>query len=271
MRTSLAIVVVTAVLAAGLPALAEGTPPPAFGGSYFGVNAGIARGSSDYTTSPGCPPSATDAVFCNAPPDASAANGTAVAASGSGDLSSTEFTGGIQVGYNWQRGNFIFGGEGDFGALNLSQSASTTGVFPFPFLGTTYALLDRMSTSWLATVRGRLGYTVTPGLLLYATGGVAFADFKFSSSYSDNAIDATFPGGNGFGSKSEVRAGWVVGGGGEWLLGGPWSIKAEYLYLDFGSMSVAVPISNTPVFAQQMQVKADLSAHVARVGINYHY
>jgi outer membrane immunogenic protein len=269
MRIDLALFIATALLATVSPALAQDSLP-AFGGAYIGINAGAAWNSSSFTTAPGCPSATISAVFCNASPDASAANGAAVAASGRGDLSSSGFTGGIQGGYNWQRGNIVFGGEGDFGALDLSRSASATGVFPVPFLGTAYALTDSLSTSWLGTLRGRLGYTVTPDLLLYATGGVAFTDLNVSSRYSDNAIGPTFPGGSGFGHNSEVRTGWVLGGGGEWLLDDCWSITAEYLHLDFGSMGVNVPVSNSPAFAQQMRVEADLSAEVVRVGINYH-
>ena len=99
--------------------------------------------------------------------------------------------------------------------------------------------------------------------------GVALTDFSFSSSYSDNAIDPTFPGGSGSTSISTVRTGWTVGGGGEWLLDSRWSIKAEYLYLDFGSTNFPVATSNTAAYTQTMVVDADLSAQVARVGINY--
>ncbi len=186
-----------------------------------------------------------------------------------GDLSSSGFTGGIQGGYNWQNGSIVYGGEGDFGAFDVGGSASPAGIFPFPFLGTTYALSESMSAKWLATLRARLGYTIAPQLLLYATGGIAFSDFKFASGYSDNAIDPTYPGGTGFGKKSGVAVGWTLGGGGEWLLDGPWSIKAEYLYLDFGSTSIDVATSNTAAYTQTMHVEADLSAQVARVGINF--
>jgi outer membrane immunogenic protein len=271
----------SAIILSGLvpEAHADGVPSAAyaerpvlnFGGGYIGLNAGAAWGNSGFSTDPGCPSSATNATFCGAPPDPSAPNGTAVAASGTGDLSSAGFTGGIQGGYNWQFGNIVFGGEGDFGAFNLSKSANPTGVFPFPFLGTAYALNESMSTDWLITLRGRLGYTVAEHLLLYATAGVALTDFSFSSSYSDNAIGPTFPGGTGATSISTVRTGWTVGGGGEWLLDNRWSIKAEYLYLDFGSTNFAVATSNTADFTQTMVVDADLSAQVARVGINYRH
>ena len=128
-----------------------------------------------------------------------------------------------------------------------------------------------MSTDWLATLRGRLGVLVAPQILLYGTAGVALTDFKFSSSYSDNAIGFGFPGGTGSGSTSGVRIGWTAGGGGERFLRGGWSVKAEYLYVDFGSVSIAVPTSNTSAFAQTMYVDADLSASLARLGLNYRF
>jgi outer membrane immunogenic protein len=267
MRIGLASVAATALIATGSTAFAQ-SPPTAFGGAYIGLNAGAAWGSSNYATDPGCPPVPTPAVFCNSD-DPSAVNGAAVATSGTGDLSSTGFTGGIQGGYNWQNGNVVYGGEADVGVFDLGKSTNVAGAFPLAFAGTTYALSESMSTDWLVTLRGRIGYTVLLDLLLYATGGLALTDFTFSSSYSDNANNGIVFGGTGFGERSEVKAGWVVGGGGEWLLDGRWSVKAEYLYLDFGSMGVAVPTSNSPAFTQTMFVDADLSAQVARVGINY--
>jgi len=245
----------------------RGPASPSFAGAYIGLNAGAAWGSSDYSTNPGCASSGVNAVFCEV--GASEANGAAVGSLGTGSLSSSGFTGGIQAGYNWQSGNIVFGGEGDFGAFNLSKSASPGGTFPEPFLGTAFNLNESMSTDWLITLRGRLGYTVTPQLLLYGTAGLALTDFKFSSGYSDNAIDATFPGGTGSTRVSNVVTGWTIGGGGEWLMDGCWSIKAEYLYVDFGSTNMPVALSNTEDFTQTMWVDADLSAQVARVGVNY--
>lgn len=268
--------IVAAAIRAALclvPTLGHAEEPTAtFGGAYIGLNAGAAWGSSGYTTDPGCPDPSVDAVFCNTPPSSAAVNGTAVASSGTGKLTSTGFTGGVQGGYNWQMGRgVVFGGEADFGAFDLSQSATIKGTFPFAFAGTAYTLNESMSTDWLATIRARLGVTVTPQLLLYATGGVAFSDFEFSSSYGDNANNGLVPGGTGSGSLSGVRTGWTVGGGGEWLLTGRWSIKAEYLYVDFGSETIAVHTSNTAAFQQTMEVDADLSAHIARAGLNYRF
>ena len=275
MRTAYVAAVAAAVaVASSAMARADGYEPqvvtvaaPNFAGGYIGLNAGGTWGSTDYSTDPGCP-ATTFAVFCDSNAS-SAVNGRAVARSGTGSLSSSGFTGGIQAGYNWQVGRIVFGGEGDFGAFSLGKSANPTGVFPQPFLGTNYALTESMSTDWLITVRGRLGVTVAPQLLLYGTAGVALTDFQFSTSYADNAIDSTFPGGAGSTSISNVITGWTIGGGGEWLLDRRWSIKAEYLYIDFGSTNIPVALSNTEDYTQTMSVDADLSAQVARVGVNY--
>jgi outer membrane immunogenic protein len=71
-----------------------------------------------------------------------------------------------------------------------------------------------------------------------------------------------------------VKTGWTVGGGLEWMLATNWTLKAEYLYVDFRS-SFAVPTANIPapnlIFSQTMLVDADLRAHIARVGLNYKF
>ena len=267
MRIAIVAPLMFAIASASSPSFAD-SAPPSFAGGYFGLNAGAAWSSSRYATDPGCPPQPVDAVFCNAP-DPSSVNGDAVAASGTGDLSSAGFTGGVQGGYNWQNGNVVFGGEADFGAFDFSTSASPAGVFPFVFAGTTYALSESATAQWLATLRGRLGYAVTPDLLIYGTGGIAFTDFEFSSRYADNANGVGLPGGAGFTSRSRFMVGWTLGAGGEWLMDRNWSIKAEYLYVDFGSMNFPVAVSNTPAFTQTMVIDADLSSQVARIGINF--
>ena len=266
---ALAVVAIVALVVSSGRARAE--RPALFNGPYVGINAGAAWGQSSFSTNPNCPAASVDAPFCNAAPDPSAVNGSAVATSGSGTLSSGGFTGGVQAGYNWQRGHIVYGAEADFGAFDLDERTTASGAFPFAFLGTQYAVTEKMSADWLATIRARLGFTVRSHVLMYATGGLAFSEFKFSSSYSDNAIDATFPGGTGYGSKSAIRTGWTAGGGVEWALHGNWLLRAEYLYVDLGSMRTAVPISNTPGFTQTMSVSSDLTAQIGRFGLSYRF
>jgi outer membrane immunogenic protein len=258
--------------AAGWPAAAARADDTGarFEGLSLGIHAGAASGRSSYSTEPNCPPTA-DAVFCNAAPDPSAVNGTAVAASGSGKVVSRGLTGGVQAGYSWQSGRIVYGGEADFAALDFDETATASGAFPFPFLGTQYSVTNKTTLNWVSTLRARLGVTVTPQVLLYATGGAAFARIRFSSTYSDDAIDPTFPGGSGSGSTNSVKTGWVGGGGAQWALDRQWSMKAEYLYADFGSVSVGVPVTNTPNFAQTMSATSSVSMHLMRIGFDYRF
>ena len=242
-----------------------------FDGLSFGVHAGAFSGRSDYSTAPNCPPSTDDAVFCNAAPDPSASNGAAVAASGSGKMSSRGPTGGAQIGYNRQAGRIVYGGEADFAALDFNETASANGTFPFTFLGTQYSVTNQTKVNWVSTLRARVGVTATPQVLLYATGGAAFTRIHFSSAYSDNAVGAGFPGGSGSGSTDTLKAGWVIGGGAQWALDRRWSVKAEYLYADFGPVSVSIPLTNSPSNTQTMSATSKVSLQFMRIGLDYRF
>jgi outer membrane immunogenic protein len=268
----------TPVFAADMAVKAPPPPPPApvysWTGFYVGVNAGGAWGHSSFSTDPGCNRvAATGSVFCNT--GAFAPNGPVVAAAGSGSFSPASFTGGAQVGYNWQAGYIVYGLEGDFEYLHLKASSTVGGLYPVPFLGNRFVVNDAINTNWLATIRGRLGYTYGPNLLLFATGGAAFSDFKVTSSYSDNAVGGGFPGGFGFGVSSAVKTGWTVGGGAEWIFAPQWSVKVEYLYVDLGNKSINVQLNNTDVptdvHAQLMIVNANLTTNIVRVGLNHQF
>ncbi len=117
------------------------------------------------------------------------------------------------VGYNWQFGQALIGAEGD---IDWSDIKGTTTVLCPGGCET--------RNKWLATVRGRLGYTFDR-FLPYFTGGLALGD-----------INATLPvpvlpGG------SVSSAGWTVGAGLEVGLVSNVSLKAEYLYVDLGTFN----------------------------------
>lgn len=65
-----------------------------------------------------------------------------------------------------------------------------------------------------------------------------------------------------------TQAGWTVGGGVEYAVSDHWSVKAEYLYLDFGSVSGVGVL--TPGFAGFFYTNSShLTANLARFGLNY--
>jgi len=74
------------------------------------------------------------------------------------------FIGGAQAGYNWQSQQFVYGIEADISLSDISVSET--------LVGPGVLLTATGSIDWLATIRGRLGVLVQPGLLLYASAGL---------------------------------------------------------------------------------------------------
>jgi outer membrane immunogenic protein len=92
---------------------------------------------------------------------------------------------------------------------------------------------------WFGTVRGRVGY-VWDRLMLYATGGLAYG--KVAVGGSSTVSGTITPGSAPFGithviGHSQNNTGWTVGAGLEEALGNNWTLKAEYLYVDLGSLN----------------------------------
>ncbi|WP_172804529.1 outer membrane protein [Afipia sp. GAS231] len=170
-------------------------------------------------------------------------------------LAPSGWLGGAQLGYNFQAGRWVLGVEGDIQASALSQSPT---CFDFCAPGFTFKATQELS--WFATARGRVGYTMGPALI-YATGGAAFTNVKTSlsqASFFQPDVVSTF---------NDARTGWALGGGIEAALGGHWTAKVEYLYMDFGRINHTLV---DPFRFQSSQIYAiDIHEHVFRVGVNY--
>jgi outer membrane immunogenic protein len=259
----------SAVLADGLRSPA----PFSWSGLYIGGYVGGAWGDSDLRTDAGN-------VVVGSSYFQSAANIASVNQGGSGAVSPDAVVGGAQIGFNVQQGKWVAGVELDFGAFNLNGAREAVNV-PYPVVppGRSASFTERaaIDTDWLLTARARLGWALQPGVLVYATGGLALTNLRVSNAFSDNAPSA----GVGGGSNTDVVTGWTLGGGAELALSKHWSLKAEYLYVDFGSTttrnSVAcgpaatINCASVPVIPSPFSTSADLSAHIARLGLNYRF
>lgn len=235
-------------------------------GIYFGASLGGVWGNSDVDADVGCPASG---YFCT--PIVAPDNGPAVAAAGAGSFSSDSVIGGAQAGYNAQDKQFVYGFEIDISALDLNGSRLVAGDYDVPPLpGSTFTIGAALSTNWLFTARGRVGWSVS-NVLVYATGGLALTDLKVTSTFRDDASTGAYMDA----SSTETKVGYTVGGGVEWALTGNWSARGEYLYVDFGSVTASGLASNAafPVVgaASPIDTSVDLSAHIARAGLNYRF
>jgi outer membrane immunogenic protein len=123
--------------------------------------------------------------------------------------------------------------------------------------------------TWFGTVRGRAGALVTPTVLAYVTGGLAYGEVK-----SDLLVSGTnglVPVSAAF-SNTTTRAGWTAGAGIEGRLGGGWTAKIEYLYIDLGNVPTGpfvTPITSLVVGPVAITFNSRVTDHIARVGINY--
>jgi outer membrane immunogenic protein len=226
-------------------------------GFYVGLNAGGAWNESNPTTTTLFPVAAYFA-------DSSV---TAIGQVGNQHINRSGFTGGVTGGYNWQISNAVIGVEADFNYFGIKGSSTATALYPC-CAPTSFTINSSVSTDWLATVRGRVGFLATPALLLYGTGGLAVANVKANYLFTD-----TFAAANESASISTTRYGWTAGVGGEYALMNGWSIKAEYLYVDLGrarttsnNLFVGIPLP-----LQTFTHTVNLTSNIGRVGINYKF
>jgi outer membrane immunogenic protein len=133
-------------------------------------------------------------------------------------------------------------------------------------------LSSEQNLSWFGTVRGRMGVTVTPELLLYGTGGLAYGHVDASANSSASVPGIQFqlqaPA-----SASRTKVGWTAGAGAEWMFARNWSAKLEYLYIDLGSDSAIAGATLNQVLVPPNAVGYTWRTreNIARVGVNYHF
>jgi outer membrane immunogenic protein len=189
---------------------------------------------------------------------------------GSPRLSQTNAIVGAKAGYNQQWGAFVLGLEGDISSFRFNPTAAATGNPFITFPGGSAQISTSVSTSWLATIRGRAGFAVDHWLF-YGTGGVAFADVRYS-----NAYQAFSPLGAGFdfegASASQTRTGWAAGAGVEYAISPHVILSAEYLHVDLGTITAVGAVTtqfnaSTATFNFSTKVTSDL----VRVGAAYKF
>lgn len=198
-----------------VPAIA---PVPDWSGFYLGIEGGGVFGSSKKN-------------FSNA--------------TSTGDFTVDGAIGGGTVGYNHEWGPIVAGLEGDFSASGVSGKTTC----PTP------TFTCETNTSWLATVRPRLGYSLG-NVMFYATGGLAVGDVNVRS-----YLNATGGGGVDF-TKTEV--GWTAGAGAEMSIYSNWSLKAEYLY-------VRLTDTDGPGNVAGLTTTTSLDENIFRGGLNYSF
>ena len=255
-------------------------PPPAFTwtGFYVGGHVGGIRGRDSFSA-------VRDVVFpgfVTLGGFAPAIPGLVLVPSRFGTVggvsaSDTSFKGGGQLGYNWQVGSFLLGLEGDASWTRIR--AGVTQNVADPFLIATLTGNYTTEVDWTASLRARVGVTFDR-VLLYATGGAAFAGGRVNSSFTlVNPITGIFApipfSGTTTASSNFSDVGWTVGGGIEWAFANNWSIAGEYRHSDYGSHGVTLantdPAGPGSLGILPVTVSRHLKTDEATLRLNYRF
>jgi len=162
---------------------------------------------------------------------------------------------GAHAGYNWQRDSLVYGLEADLSATHLKSQINTV-LSPLPIPASASSVID-----WYGTVRGRIGWTSGP-VLLYATGGLAYGNIDLNSSLSAGALSLST-------QTSSTRAGFVVGGGLDYLWRPNTIVGLRYQYVDLGTVSLASSATGVGGTSSSQTASAHARFQVLAVGVSW--
>jgi outer membrane immunogenic protein len=267
---------VTAVPATPLP-----PPAPVYGwtGWYLGGNVGYGWGNATTNLSGTGNVSLVSIGTTSFPSNFAFANSDSAQPNG--------VIGGGQIGYNFQQYglNWVLGLEADIQGSAQRWSNSFVDAFSTPictsasgppavctetgtFNGTAVTNYDA-KLDWFGTVRARLGYLLTPQLLLYGTGGLAYGNVEVSG---NTAVSGSKAVGTSAISASKTNVGFSAGGGIEGSVWLPinWTWKLEYLYLDFGSFDTTTSFAGG-LGSGAITTHIHFKDNLFRGGLNYRF
>lgn len=238
--------------------------PPTWAGWYVGLNGGGVWGSNDPSTTV-----LNNNYF-------TPGNIPAVQAAGSTSFNTSGGLFGGQFGYLGQWGNFVAGVEAGIDWTGINSSNSSTTLYPLqtciaPAVGCTFTTNRGVKSDWLFTLLGRVGVAWGP-VLPYVTGGLAVSNLRYSYGFADSNVPVFA---NAATSLSSTKAGFAVGGGIDWQVAPHWTVRGEYLYVQFDSLSGITPTlatSNGFVATTNFGVNSgQFKENIGRVAVSYKF
>ena len=157
------------------------------------------------------------------------------------------FVGGIYGGADYQYESLVAGVAADLEASGLRGSYNDLpkGFDP--------GGIGKFHVAGQGSLRGRAGFAFDR-FLVYATGGVAVANLKYSYFNPTNLLSE---------NKSSQRAGWTAGGGIAYAWTGNIVVQAEYRYTNLGTFNYVSNIAYVGITARQQPRYGTLRAGVA--------
>ncbi|MBD2746792.1 porin family protein [Microvirga sp. BT688] len=162
------------------------------------------------------------------------------------------FVGGAHVGYNVQFGSIVAGLEADVEGTGIDGTFGRIS----PTTGSTN--IGDSNITVQGSLRARLGFAFDRALI-YATGGLAFANFE-----TDYAFLDTTTGGRDTASFDDTEWGWTLGAGVEYAFTNNLTARLEYRYSQFDDLSHDL----TPVFTGRTSNDVETEFHTIRAGLS---
>ncbi|MGP9821192.1 outer membrane protein [Salinarimonas sp. NSM] len=173
------------------------------------------------------------------------------------------FVGGAHVGYLQQLGGFVLGAEAD-----IEYSGAESDLLITDPTAPGFSLGVATDVTWQGSLRARLG-AAFDRTLVYATGGLAFAQFEDTFSASVPVAVVTGGGlvlaaGTYRESFDQTQWGWTVGAGVQHAFTDRLSGRIEYRYTDFGSYT-----NMLRTISPGDGYRNDAYFHAVRAGVSY--
>lgn len=254
------IATVLAAVAITFAAAPSGAQSLNWQGFYVGVSAGAAIGTGRMDHDP--------TGSFNGPGAGDIADGNAFR--GTTNLDTAKPAGGLQVGYLIGHERFRFGLEAEAGYLGLQSARSTTKFVPAQ--GSTFRLDQKIETDFFASLRPRVGYVpeaFSGDFMMFATGGLTLTHARIVQKFTQTNVNPNYVA-DGL-SEDKMLVGWTVGGGAEYALSNAWSLKGEYLYAHLGTVERTARGTPSNFAAFTTNNRADLTSHILRVGVAFHF
>jgi outer membrane immunogenic protein len=173
------------------------------------------------------------------------------------------FHGGIQGGYRFQSGMWVFGFEGSIAGADIKGQTIC------------FDLVCRSKIDWLATLTAQVGLALDRALL-YVKGGGAWVHDKHTLEFA-TCLPGGVPGGTCTGSSlSTTRSGWLFGAGLAYAFDPRWSAFVEYNYMNFGKTHAALTVTEVTAggggsFIETRTYDIHQKLHVVKAGVNFRF
>lgn len=176
-----------------------------------------------------------------------------------GSQSANGWAYGGQIGCDYQfNDKLVVGIRGMWNGSNISGD----NLVPLPNVSNFVDQTDHAKLKSFGTLTGRVGYLMTPTVMIYGLGGVAWSKTNFT-------VSSAIAGGQIF-AGDQRSTGYDVGLGLSWMAAPNWEVWGEYNHLGFGRKSMT--LIGQGLFAG-VNVGFDLKQDIdlVTVGVNYRF